>query len=360
MICRVILLHIILFSALSGADAQMKTRLSFDRDSIPIAEEVDLILSIETTKDITILAVPRIFLDTIYSAYQTFKTNTDTSAGLKPAVADFEVVSIGDWDDSNKDGIFEGNELKWTVSELGDKRLFEHRFSLRFYDPGENIVLVPPILFANGTESDQYYEGGRAIVFVTAPEGINAATLDSTDIAPIKPIIEEAKNISDYYIYLLIGGLLILIFIGFFIWKRIMKNAQSFQQKPIREEYIPPDVIAIRKLTTLKSKELWQHGMIKEYQSELTYVIREYLESRYQFTALESTTDEIVKSLKKIGLKQSLQEKLNRILRIADLVKFAKAHPETNIHDEFLTDAFEFVDQTREIVLENIEKTERI
>ncbi|MEZ5049976.1 MAG: hypothetical protein R2766_10040 [Saprospiraceae bacterium] len=97
----------------------------------------------------------------------------------------------------------------------------------------------------------------------------------------------------------------------------------------------------------MNNKQLWQRGEIKEYQSELTHVIRQYLEDRYDVNALEMTTNEILKSLSKKDFEAIYNEDLREILTVADLVKFAKATPEENIHQKFMDKSVDFVNNTK-------------
>lgn len=105
--------------------------------------------------------------------------------------------------------------------------------------------------------------------------------------------------------------------------------------------------MALQKLAHLGDEKLWQKGEVKKYQSELTYIIREYLEGRYSIAALESTTSEIIGQLKSTLTDPSHQSSLQRILQVADLVKFAKAKPEEEVHASFLEEAEGFVHATK-------------
>ena len=108
-------------------------------------------------------------------------------------------------------------------------------------------------------------------------------------------------------------------------------------------------------MAKLKAEKLWQQGQVKTYQSRLTHIIREYLENRYNIPALESTTDEILHYLKKVDFDNQWKDKLQNILQIADLVKFAKAKPPVDFHDQVLKEAEDFVIATKvQPVLEDI------
>jgi hypothetical protein len=111
-------------------------------------------------------------------------------------------------------------------------------------------------------------------------------------------------------------------------------------------------------LTSLKNEKLWKKGEVKAYQSTLTYIVREYLENRFEVPALENTTDEILRSLKNTDLSQDWEGKLREMLQMADLVKFAKAQPQADFHDKMMNYAEDFVYKTKKIEISKEEETE--
>ena len=96
-----------------------------------------------------------------------------------------------------------------------------------------------------------------------------------------------------------------------------------------------------------------EKGKVKEYQTELTFVIREYLENRFDIQALESTTSEVIADLEDKDFDTKQASTLSRILQIADLVKFAKATPSAELHESFLDDAENFVSETKLEIIES-------
>lgn len=345
--------HILIMSficlALNAGNSQLKVTGAFEQDTIEIGKSVMFTLSIECSKEEQILAVPRIFLDSIYSALQTFKSNpNDTSGTTKPQIADFEILDLGQWTDQNKDEIFSGDELKWNVSAVADRQLYENTFSLRLWDPGNNAVLLPPVLYQKAGQQEQFYEGGQVSVFVAPPLSVKGLNPDSLEVAPIKPILTEARNLSDYLIFIYILGAILFMSIAYWLFNKWNTSKKNAQMEPAVEQVaIPAHEKAIKALQQLRREELWQKGEIKEYQSRLTFIIREYLENRYDVHALESTTDEIVKNLSSSELEMNDINALKRILQVADLVKFAKARPDESVHDTFMNEAEEFVQRTQ-------------
>ena len=115
----------------------------------------------------------------------------------------------------------------------------------------------------------------------------------------------------------------------------------------------PAHIIALKKLSKLKAEKIWREGKVKEFQSQLTYILREYLENRYKIQALEQTTGEIVHSLQKIKLDNKDIDTIKNILQIADMVKFAKAKPEEDINERFLNETIDFVERTKAVTVQN-------
>jgi len=144
----------------------------------------------------------------------------------------------------------------------------------------------------------------------------------------IKDITAVDNGIGDWWIYVLL--VVVIIGIGVFVYWFVKKR----QQKKIEEEvYKTPIEKATSLLNNLEQKELVQKGEIKEYYSELTDIARNYIEEAIHIPAMESTTSELIQAIrlastkKKMTLTPETVENLERVLRQADLVKFAKSKP---------------------------------
>jgi len=144
----------------------------------------------------------------------------------------------------------------------------------------------------------------------------------------IKPIIEAESASSGIWKWLLI--IAILVGVGFLVYYLIKK----YQKKKIdKETFKTPIEKATSLLNTLEKKELWQKGEVKAYYSELTDIARNYIEEAIEIPAMESTTSELIVGLrnasqkKKMAVSQETLENLERVLKQADLVKFAKSKP---------------------------------
>ena len=144
----------------------------------------------------------------------------------------------------------------------------------------------------------------------------------------IKDIVAVKDGIGDWWKYIL--GLLLLAGLGVLAYWYFKKH----QKEKIQEEiYKTPIEKATSLLNNLEKKELWQRGEVKEYYSELTDIVRNYIEEAIEIPAMESTTSELIEGLKiasrkkKMKLSQETIENLFVVLKQADLVKFAKSKP---------------------------------
>lgn len=144
----------------------------------------------------------------------------------------------------------------------------------------------------------------------------------------IKDIVAVKDGFGDWWKYLL--GLLLLAGLGALGYWYFKKR----QKEKIEEEiYKTPIEKATNLLNNLEKKELWQHGEVKAYYSELTDIVRNYIEEAIEIPAMESTTSELIEGLKvasrkkKMKLSQETIENLFVVLKQADLVKFAKSKP---------------------------------
>ena len=169
-------------------------------------------------------------------------------------------------------------------------------------------------------------------------------------LAEIKKPIDDPFTIWDWitvnWLYLLIGIGIILI-VGTLLYYGITHKKKV--EINIPEIHIPEHVIALEKLQAIEAESLWQNGEFKRYHSEISEVIREYLEKRFQVGALEQTTDEIFSALRFKMISESNKEKLHQLLVLADLVKFAKEIPIGSENEESMKNAFLFVDETKQV-----------
>ncbi len=147
----------------------------------------------------------------------------------------------------------------------------------------------------------------------------------------IKPIIEVEKSGSNWWKWLL-GIIVAIALVAFLLWWFV------WRQKPLTEEeeiaLLPPYDRAKLALKKLDESQYLMRSEVKEYYSELTLVIRKYLDEKVYDRSLESTTDELISRLQllkegnQFDFSKETLNNLQTILKRADLVKFAKSAPD--------------------------------
>lgn len=134
----------------------------------------------------------------------------------------------------------------------------------------------------------------------------------------------------------LVGGIILLA--------RRKPKAKSTAPEPV----LPLHVRMLSALEEIDKKRLWQQGMHKQYQSDVTDLLRSYVEQRFGTPAMEKTTDELMHELKLSSMHAAHREQLGNILRLADLVKFAKLVPAPIENEQLMAAAVRFVNETTE------------
>ncbi|SHG54902.1 BatD family protein [Flagellimonas flava] len=153
----------------------------------------------------------------------------------------------------------------------------------------------------------------------------------------IKPLIEVEKSYAKIWRTLLWVLLALLIIGGLVYWFFLRK-------KPLTEEekvaLLPPYDRALLELKKLENSRYLIQDEYKKYYSELTGIVRSYLEEDVNVSALESTTSQLITKLEllrdagDLNLDNETLVQFQNILQTADLVKFAKSKPSTSVAEQ--------------------------
>ncbi len=298
-------------TAMSSVTAQVRVIATLDSTRMLIGDQMNLKLE---------------------ASYPTGQTISNVDLTVLEAAENIEVIST---------------QASWDTTTIAGETTVRRNIVFTIFESGSFFIPAIPFSFPkNGITSIVATNELLINVADVVPEGPAEAAVDTVAIAPIKPIYKEAMTFEDVapllLVFLLIGVIGGLIY---FLYRRAQNKKNPAKEKVIVIE--PAHIIAQRKLKALKSQELWQNGSIKEYQSQLTFIVREYLENRYGVSALESTTYEILGDLKPIRLSDEWKGKLREMLELADLVKFAKASPPESTHEKLMGYAIDFVEKTK-------------
>ncbi|MGV8826773.1 MAG: hypothetical protein ACWA6U_00510 [Breznakibacter sp.] len=231
------------------------------------------------------------------------------------------------------------------------------RYTVTSFDSG--LHYIPPFRFesvVNGTLSN-HETASLAINVVNPFEKVDPAE-GITDIKPPYNLPFSLAELLRYLPYivgamLLMGILTILILLYL---RRKGKIVAIIPEKPKDPAY----VVALRELERIKGEKLWQRNMVKEYYSEIADTIRKYIEERFGIPAMEFTTDQTLKALKKTGFSDQRNfDQLNHLLTTSDLVKFARFEPLPDEHDLLMIHALFFVNQTKVEEMKTLEEQKK-
>ena len=138
---------------------------------------------------------------------------------------------------------------------------------------------------------------------------------------------------------LALGGLAYYLFVRYKDNKPIIKKIKI-------EPKLPPHQQALKEIERIKGDKTLRTADPKTYYTELTDVLRTYMEERFGFNAMEMTSSEIIDKLQEINDKESIKD-LMYLFQTADLVKFAKHSPLMNENDMNLVNAVDFINNTK-------------
>ncbi|AUP81625.1 hypothetical protein C1H87_13385 [Flavivirga eckloniae] len=231
-----------------------------------------------------------------------------------------------------------------------DKYNLIKKYGLTQFDSGAYTIPRQKIIVGDKTFfTDSLKVEVRNIVVDTTKQGLY----------DIKPIIDVKKPSSNWWKYVLITLLIIGIvafLLFWFIWRK----------KPLTEEeqiaLLPPYDRAKMALKKLDESHYLEHEELKEYYSELTGIIRKYLDEKVYDHSLESTTDELISRLRllkegnQIDLSPETIKNIESILKRADLVKFAKSAPDIALAELDRNTIDNEIDHVKEVLPEPTEE----
>lgn len=250
-----------------------------------------------------------------------------------------EQVVLPTWGEQLQDGIEIVEKGKIDTTTLPDGRV-QLKQDLMLTSFKDSLFAIEPLVAISG--NDSFWADPMALNVIQPFE------VDSTNA------ITDIKDIEKAPIWwwgilrwvLLVVGLLLLVDLGFWLWKKYDKYRQK-EEEPVDPELLrPADEVALEKLDEIKAQKIWKDGKVKEYQTELTDVVREYIGRRFEVHSTEKTSDETLREMKPL-IDKDLYGRLSKMLQLADLVKFAKWHTTPDENESALTTAYDFVNETK-------------
>lgn len=142
-------------------------------------------------------------------------------------------------------------------------------------------------------------------------------------------------------LWISLGVLLTLLILGAVIAWRI-----AHRPKPVPPP-IPPHHVAARAMEALRESDIWQKPDVDACAVELSFILRRYIEDRFEIQAPEQTTEEFLEAVEQSApWSESEQAGLSRFFSVTDQIKYAAARPEREVLEDLLSAVRSFVDAT--------------
>ena len=290
---RIVQLLFLVFIFCLNAAAQ-ELMLSADRDSILIGDQIEL-----TVKS-------------------TFEKGQDIILPDLDSLGIFELVS----------------KISFDTTESG----FTQKLAITCFDSGYyHFGPLPALVVPELGKIDTIFSNELFFYVNTVPVDTSAAIKD------IKPVFTPEYPWRKVMPKILAGVGIFLLLIGlifYLIWRSSRPEKAVIKPKSLLDHFNE----ARSGLQKLEQKKLWQKGEVKEYYLALSEILRSYLEGRFKFNAMESTTDEI---LEEFNGDKHLKAKLKEVLQQSDLAKFAKFKPADEDNNRLMKTAKDFVLHTK-------------
>lgn len=303
---KILFLFVLALGTFTTYAQRIKATASIDSTNILLGDQVRLFLEIDHPKNIQV-EFPRV---------------PDTIAG------NIEVISRFETDTFEMD------------NEAFQKQI--RSYLITSFDSGS--YRIPPFWFKVELDDrlDSIPTNGVTLNVHTIPID---TTRGPTDIKLPYDAPVTLKEVIPYILGIILIGA-ILFFILYAIKRK--KNNQPIFVMPKKPKE-PAHIVALRELDRIKKEKIWQQGKTKQYYSDVTEALRKYIEDRFDIPAMEQTSDETIESFRNRRdlLKDKTFENLRQLLKLADLVKFAKYKPLPDDDNMTLVNAYFFVNDTK-------------
>lgn len=230
-----------------------------------------------------------------------------------------------------------------TTALGNDMRQIQRALIIQSFDSG--VYVIPPFILVTGPDT-----------LFSNPLTLKVNPVDVSQMKDINPLAPPAGFESRWYDFLpdwltdFWGWYLlaILVIAGGVCAYLIFTKKMPVNLLP-QKKRLPPYQIAMNRLNALRDEGLWERGQEKEYYTRLTDILREYLAERFGINAMEMTSTQILQHLRQNDDTRLPQAYMQKILEIADFVKFAKVRPMPDDNVRSFQNALRFVEETRPV-----------
>ncbi|MDE6206894.1 MAG: BatD family protein [Muribaculaceae bacterium] len=227
-----------------------------------------------------------------------------------------------------------------TTGTMADgRRRIEYDYTIQAFDPG-TLSLPPFTVVQAGTDT--------AFSNIVSLKILPVEVDSLQELNPMASVVAPQSRWYDYIPTWLAWVLIIAAILGIAgvaLWYFLRNRKIAIEER--RNPTLPPYELAVNRLSSLRSRGLAESGQEKEFYTELTDILRQYLHGRFGINAMEMTSTQIVKALRANPDTRMTADQMRSVLSIADFVKFAKVRPLPDDNVRSFTRARDFVEDTK-------------
>jgi hypothetical protein len=225
-----------------------------------------------------------------------------------------------------------------TMDADNDMKKMTMHYTLTSFD--EHLYAIPAMSVK--VDGKTYKTNTLALKVITIP----VDTVHPGKFFPPKDVQDNPFLWSEWSGMFWLSILMILIIgAAMYMYIRLKQNKPIITHIKI-VKHIPPHQRALNAIEKIKEEKMQTSEDQKTYYTRLTDTLRQYIEERFGFRAMEMTSSDIIFHLKESGDQKMIAE-LTELFQTADLVKFAKYSTLINENDLNLVNAVNFIDQTK-------------
>lgn len=220
----------------------------------------------------------------------------------------------------------------------GKRMILKKKYYITSFDSA--LYLIPGL---GVTVDNKVYNAKNLALKVVAFE---VDTLHPEQFFPNKGIMSPSFQWSEWSLMLWLSFIVVVVTaILIYVAIRLKDNKPIIRHIKLKQ-HVAPHKAAMKKIEQIKEDKIWQSEDSKEYYTQLTDTLRQYIKERYGFNATEMTSFEIIQHLEEVNDSEAISE-LRELFQTADLVKFAKYNTMINENDRNLVYAIEYINQTK-------------
>ncbi len=233
-----------------------------------------------------------------------------------------------------------------TLLRDGRQLRLSKRYRMAAFEEGLYNLGLAQVLYVDKNIIDTLSSSGDSLRLEVTTFQIDSTSQSIYDVKGQKNLPFRFAEIAGYVKWA-VGILLVLAAILYAVVRYLHSRGKHLRELFKTPPPLPPHVEAIQALEALHNQKLWQNDKHKQYYSGLTDILRTYIARRWEVSAMEMTSDEIIAAMRDIELPDKARMDLTTILRDSDLVKFAKAIPEAEQNEADYLKAYYFVEETK-------------